>query len=73
VAVTPILRWNCRRCGLLLRAETELEEGDLTKARQFLYQLPAQYDPNRSATAARINLFLYERNTQINDLRGVTI
>ena len=23
--------------------------------------------------AARINLFLYERNTQINDLRGVTI
>jgi TolB-like protein/class 3 adenylate cyclase/Tfp pilus assembly protein PilF len=47
----------------LLRAETELEKGNLPKARQLFDQLPAQYDPDGSATAARINLFLYEGNT----------
>jgi tetratricopeptide (TPR) repeat protein len=46
----------------LLRAETELEKGDLPKARQLFDQLPADYDPDGSATAARINLFLYEGN-----------
>jgi tetratricopeptide (TPR) repeat protein len=48
----------------LLRAETELEKGNLPKARQLFDQLPAHYDPDGSATAARINLFLYEGNTE---------
>ncbi|MEY2487509.1 MAG: hypothetical protein QOH39_3157 [Verrucomicrobiota bacterium] len=48
----------------LLRAETELEKGNLPKARQLFDQLPAEYDPDGSATAARINLFLYERNNE---------
>jgi TolB-like protein/Tfp pilus assembly protein PilF len=47
----------------LLRAETELEKGNLPKARQLFDHLPADYDPDGSATAARINLFLYEGNT----------
>jgi TolB-like protein/class 3 adenylate cyclase/Tfp pilus assembly protein PilF len=48
----------------LLRAETELEKGNLPKARQLFDQLPTDYDPDGSATAARINLFLYEGNTE---------
>ena len=46
----------------LLRAETELEKGDLVRARQLFDQLPPNYDPDGAATAARINLFLYEGN-----------
>ena len=48
----------------LLRAETELEKGNLPKAHQLFDQLPAAYDPDGSATAARISLFLYEGNTE---------
>jgi tetratricopeptide (TPR) repeat protein len=48
----------------LLRAETELEKGNLPTARQLFDHLPADYDPDGSATAARINLFLYEGNTE---------
>jgi TolB-like protein/class 3 adenylate cyclase/Tfp pilus assembly protein PilF len=48
----------------LLRAETELEKGNLPKARQLFDRLPADYDPDGSATAARISLFLYEGNTK---------
>jgi tetratricopeptide (TPR) repeat protein len=48
----------------LLRAETELEKGDLQKARQLFDHLPADYDPDGSATAARISLFLYEGNPE---------
>jgi TolB-like protein/class 3 adenylate cyclase/Tfp pilus assembly protein PilF len=48
----------------LLRAETELEKGNLPKAHQLFDRLPADYDPDGSATAARINLFLYEGNTE---------
>lgn len=46
----------------LLRGETELEKGNLTEARQVLDQLSLQYDPDGAATAARINLLLYEGN-----------
>ncbi|MDB6148033.1 MAG: hypothetical protein JWO45_1697 [Spartobacteria bacterium] len=46
----------------LLRAETELEKGNLPTARQLFDQLPAGYDPDGSATAARISLLLYEGN-----------
>lgn len=44
----------------LLRAETELEKGNISTARQLLDQLPKEYDPDGSATAARISLLLYE-------------
>jgi TolB-like protein/class 3 adenylate cyclase/Tfp pilus assembly protein PilF len=46
----------------LLRAETELEKGNLLKAHQLLDRLPAQYDPGGAAAGVRIMLFLYERN-----------
>jgi len=48
----------------LIRAWTELEKGNLPKAHQFLDQIPAHYDPNGAATAARITLFLCEGNPQ---------
>jgi TolB-like protein/class 3 adenylate cyclase/Tfp pilus assembly protein PilF len=48
----------------LLRAETELEKGDLPKAHKLFDQLPAAYDPDGSATAARISLLLYEGNAE---------
>ena len=48
----------------LLRGETELEKGNLPGAKQILDQLSAEYDPDGSATAARISLFLYEGNAQ---------
>jgi tetratricopeptide (TPR) repeat protein len=48
----------------LLRAETQLEKGDLPRARQIFDRLPAGYDPDGSATAARISLFLYEGNAK---------
>jgi len=46
----------------LLRGETELEKGNLPGAKQILDQLSKDYDPDGSATAARISLFLYEGN-----------
>jgi tetratricopeptide (TPR) repeat protein len=48
----------------LIRGETELEKGNLPAAKQILDQLSAEYDPDGSATAARINLFLYEGDAQ---------
>src|SRR5438067_2293416 len=48
----------------LLRAETELEKGNLPNARKVFDHLPVDYDPDGSATAARINLFLYEGNAK---------
>src|SRR5581483_4336086 len=48
----------------LLRGETELEKGNLPGAKKILDQLSAEYDPDGSATAARISLFLYEGNAQ---------
>src|ERR1700719_144406 len=44
----------------MLRGVTELEKGNLPKARQLLDQVPPQYDPNGATTAGRILLFLYE-------------
>jgi TolB-like protein/class 3 adenylate cyclase/Tfp pilus assembly protein PilF len=44
----------------LLRADTELEKGDLAQARQLLEKLPLEYDPNGAATTARIMLCLFE-------------
>ncbi|MBV9009596.1 MAG: hypothetical protein JO354_10605 [Verrucomicrobia bacterium] len=46
----------------LLRAETEMEKGNLARAHQLFAELPPQYDPDGSATAARVMLALYERN-----------
>ncbi len=44
----------------LLRAEVELERGDIKSAREGLDSLPAAYDPDGAATSTRINLALYE-------------
>lgn len=46
----------------LLRAETELEKGDAGKAAQLLERLPAEYDPDGSATTTRISVFLSQGN-----------
>ena len=59
IAINPASTDNFQ----LLRAETELEKGNLMKSRQVLDQLPKRYDPDGSATAARISLSLYEGNT----------
>ena len=48
----------------LLRASTELEKGNLAKARQFLEKVPQQYDPNGAGTSIRIALLLYEGNPE---------
>ncbi len=48
----------------LIRGETELEKGNLPGAKKILDQLPADYDPDGSATAARISLFLYQGDAQ---------
>jgi len=60
IAINPAQRdyWE------LLRAETELEKGDLPKAHELFSQLRADYDPDGSATAARIGLFLFEGNAE---------
>jgi TolB-like protein/class 3 adenylate cyclase/Tfp pilus assembly protein PilF len=60
IAANPAASDYCN----LIRAETELEKGDLSKARQFFDRLSAKYDPDGSATSARINLFLYEGDPQ---------
>jgi TolB-like protein/Tfp pilus assembly protein PilF len=46
----------------LLRAETELAKGHPTKAAEIMKRLPPQYDPDGSATAARVALFLCQGN-----------
>lgn len=46
----------------MMRAEIELEKGNITAARSGLDSLPPGYDPDGAATSTRINLALYERN-----------
>ena len=46
----------------LIRADTELQKGNLPQARQLADKFPPQYDPDGAATSARILIFLYERN-----------
>jgi len=45
-----------------MRAEIELEKGNITAARSGLDSLPPGYDPDGAATSTRINLALYERD-----------
>jgi TolB-like protein/class 3 adenylate cyclase/Flp pilus assembly protein TadD len=46
----------------MMRAQIELEKGNLKAARSRLDSLPACYDPDGAATSTRINLALYERD-----------
>jgi TolB-like protein/class 3 adenylate cyclase/Flp pilus assembly protein TadD len=46
----------------MMRAEIELEKGNITAARSGLDSLPPGYDPDGAATSTRINLALYERD-----------
>src|SRR6266480_627302 len=46
----------------MMRAEIELEKGNLKTARSGLDSLPAGYDPDGAVTSTRINLALFERD-----------
>jgi TolB-like protein/class 3 adenylate cyclase/Flp pilus assembly protein TadD len=46
----------------LLRAEVELQKGNIKTAREVLNSLPANYDPAGATTSTRIYLALYERD-----------
>src|SRR5229473_4401806 len=46
----------------MMRAEIELEKGNLKTARSGLDSLPAGYDPDGAVTSTRISLALYERD-----------
>jgi TolB-like protein/Tfp pilus assembly protein PilF len=46
----------------MMRAEIELEKGNMKTARSGLDSLPAGYDPDGAVTSTRINLVLYERD-----------
>jgi TolB-like protein/class 3 adenylate cyclase/Tfp pilus assembly protein PilF len=46
----------------MMRAQIELEKGNIKAARSRLDSLPAGYDPDGAATWTRINLALYERD-----------
>jgi TolB-like protein/class 3 adenylate cyclase/Tfp pilus assembly protein PilF len=46
----------------MMRAEVELEKGNIKTARSGLESLPAGYDPDGAVTSTRINLALYERD-----------
>jgi TolB-like protein/Tfp pilus assembly protein PilF len=46
----------------MMRAEIELEKGNMKTARSGLDSLPAGYDPDGAVTSTRINLALYERD-----------
>jgi TolB-like protein/Flp pilus assembly protein TadD len=46
----------------MMRAQIELEKGNIKAARSRLDSLPAGYDPDGAATSTRINLALYERD-----------
>ncbi|HCP90493.1 MAG TPA: hypothetical protein DIT76_00365 [Spartobacteria bacterium] len=46
----------------MMRAEIELEKGNIKTARSGLDSLPAGYDPDGAVTSTRINLALYARD-----------
>jgi TolB-like protein/Flp pilus assembly protein TadD len=51
-----------RNYSQMVRAQIELQRGDLKAARALLTALPADYDPNGAATWTRITLALCERD-----------
>ena len=53
---------STRNYSQMLRAQIELEKGEMKTARVFLDSLPADYDPDGQATFTRITLALYERD-----------
>jgi TolB-like protein/Flp pilus assembly protein TadD len=53
---------STRNYSQMVRAQIELQRGDLKTARSVLASLPADYDPNGATTWTRITLALYERD-----------
>jgi TolB-like protein/Tfp pilus assembly protein PilF len=51
-----------RNYSQMVRAQIELQRGDMKAARGFLDSLPADYDPDGQTTWTRITLALYERD-----------
>jgi TolB-like protein/Tfp pilus assembly protein PilF len=51
-----------RNFAQLVHVQIELDRGDIKAARSFLSALPADYDPNGTATWTRVTLALYERD-----------
>src|SRR6266849_5097221 len=49
----------------MMRAEIELEKGNVKTARSGLDSLPSGYDPDGAVTSTRINLALYERDPAV--------
>jgi tetratricopeptide (TPR) repeat protein len=54
-----------RNYAQMVHAQIELELGDLKAAHSFLDTLPPDYDPDGATTWTRINLALFERNTDL--------
>jgi TolB-like protein/Tfp pilus assembly protein PilF len=53
---------STRTYAQLVHVQIELDRGDIKAARSFLSALPADYDPNGTATWTRVILALYERD-----------
>ena len=51
-----------RNFAQMIHAQIETQRGDLKAAYSFLNSLPADYDPDGSATWSRLTLALYERD-----------
>lgn len=49
----------------MIRAQTELQRGDLQSVHQALDSLPVGYDPDGAVSYTRVQLALYERKPQI--------
>jgi TolB-like protein/Tfp pilus assembly protein PilF len=54
-----------RNYSQMVRAQIELERGDLKATGSFLASLPADYDPDGAVTWTRITLALCERNPEL--------
>ena len=54
-----------RNFSQLIRAQIQLEKGDLKAVRSFLASLPADYDPDGATTWTRLKLALYERDLDL--------
>jgi TolB-like protein/Tfp pilus assembly protein PilF len=54
-----------RNFSQLIRAQIQLEKGDLKAAQSFLTFLPADYDPDGATTWTRLKLALYERDLDL--------
>jgi TolB-like protein/Tfp pilus assembly protein PilF len=54
-----------RNYSQLIRAQVQLEKGDMNAARAFVASLPSDYDPGGATTWTRLKLALYERDLDL--------